>query len=103
MSLPRTILALALFTVVPSLSLAQVPAQADPRLEQLASGVSAERLRELVGKLASFGTRNTLSEQNDPVAAMNELNTVLRDKPDWPGARELRSALSRATATRPAQ
>lgn len=62
MRLPRNILALlAVFTLLPCVSLAQAPAEADPRLEQLASAVSAERLRELVSKLASFGTRNTLS------------------------------------------
>jgi Peptidase family M28 len=52
---------LAVFTLLPCVSLAQAPAEADPQLEQLASAVSAERLRELVSRLTSFGTRNTLS------------------------------------------
>jgi hypothetical protein len=61
MRLPRPILALAAIALLPSPSPAQTPIEADPRLEQLVSSVSTERLRELVGKLASFGTRNTLS------------------------------------------
>ena len=62
MSLPRIIPALlAVFALVPGTVFGQAQGEADPRLEQMASAVSTERLRELVGTLASFGTRNTLS------------------------------------------
>ena len=37
-------------------------ADADPRIQQLVASISAQRLRELDVKLASFGTRHTLSD-----------------------------------------
>jgi hypothetical protein len=36
---------------------------ADPRIEKIVAAVSEERLQELLTKLVSFGTRNTLSDQ----------------------------------------
>ena len=36
---------------------------ADPRIEKIVAAVSEERMRELLTKLVSFGTRNTLSDQ----------------------------------------
>ena len=36
---------------------------ADPRVEKVVAAVSEQRLRELLTKLVSFGTRNTLSDQ----------------------------------------
>ena len=36
---------------------------ADPRIEKIVASVSEERLKELLTKLVSFGTRNTLSDQ----------------------------------------
>ena len=36
---------------------------ADPRIEKIVAAVSEERLRELLTRLVSFGTRNTLSDQ----------------------------------------
>jgi hypothetical protein len=35
----------------------------DPRIEKLVASISEERLRQLDGKLTSFGTRHTLSDQ----------------------------------------
>ena len=56
-----TALAISLATT-PGLLVAQrVSAEADPRVHQLVSSVSTERLRDLLQKLTSFGTRNTLS------------------------------------------
>jgi hypothetical protein len=62
MRLPWTILIL-LACLAPQALLGQSmpPLEADPRLEQLVSAVSAARLSELVNTLAAFGTRNTLS------------------------------------------
>src|SRR6185369_4346697 len=34
----------------------------DPRIEKLVASVSEERLQQLLQKLVSFGTRNTLSD-----------------------------------------
>ena len=39
---------------------------ADPRIEKIVASVSEERLKELLTKLVSFGTRNTLSDQDSP-------------------------------------
>ena len=39
---------------------------ADPRIEKLVAAVSEQRLRELLTRLVSFGTRNTLSDQTSP-------------------------------------
>ena len=36
---------------------------ADPRIEKIVASISEERLEELLTKLVSFGTRNTLSDQ----------------------------------------
>jgi hypothetical protein len=47
----------------------------DPRIQKLVSSVSQQRLQELVTKLASFGTRETLSNPTSPgrgVAAARE-------------------------------
>src|SRR4029078_9332068 len=43
---------------------AQAPKpDADPRIEKIVASISEERLKELLTKLVSFGTRNTLSDQ----------------------------------------
>jgi hypothetical protein len=39
---------------------------ADPRIEKIVASVSEGRMRELLAKLVSFGTRNTLSDQASP-------------------------------------
>jgi len=39
---------------------------ADPRIEKIVAAVSEERLKSLLEKLVSFGTRNTLSDQTSP-------------------------------------
>ena len=49
-----------------SATLLSVPAAAADTPGELAQGVSEERLRAIVEKLVSFGTRHTLSSQTDP-------------------------------------
>jgi hypothetical protein len=39
---------------------------ADPRIEKIVASISEDRLKELLTKLVSFGTRNTLSDQTSP-------------------------------------
>ena len=39
---------------------------ADPRIEKIVASISEDRLKELLTKLVSFGTRNTLSAQDHP-------------------------------------
>ena len=46
---------------------AQAPRpDADPRIEKIVASVSEARLKELLSKLVSFGTRNTLSDADNP-------------------------------------
>jgi hypothetical protein len=46
---------------------AQAPKpDADPRIEKIVASVSEDRLKEILTKLVSFGTRNTLSETDNP-------------------------------------
>jgi Zn-dependent M28 family amino/carboxypeptidase len=56
--------ALAVLVACPSASIAAQAsrADADPRVAALVAAVSQERLQAIVTKLASFGTRNTLSD-----------------------------------------
>jgi len=62
-SLAVGVLSLVTLAALPPRAFAQTtPAtELDPRIQQLAAAVSDERLGEIVNKLASFGTRNTLS------------------------------------------
>ncbi|MGH6705777.1 MAG: M28 family peptidase, partial [Sphingomicrobium sp.] len=61
----RSLLLAALLATTASAAMAQQTPQ-DARLGQIASGVSAERMKATVEKLVSFGTRHTLSSQTDP-------------------------------------
>jgi Zn-dependent M28 family amino/carboxypeptidase len=61
-------LTLALLLLLPAIAVAQNAPRpdADPRIEKIVASVSEERLKELLTKLVSFGTRNTLSDQTSP-------------------------------------
>lgn len=63
LSTARLIVALAV-PIAPGIATAQgaPPPDADPRIEQVVAAVSPERLRAIVARLESFGTRNTLSD-----------------------------------------
>ena len=53
--------------IVPAFLSAQAPKpDADPRIEKIVASVSEERLKELLTRLVSFGTRNTLSDPDTP-------------------------------------
>jgi acetylornithine deacetylase/succinyl-diaminopimelate desuccinylase-like protein len=56
---------MALVLAVATLAGAQAAPRpdADPRIEKIVAAVSEQRMRELLTKLVSFGTRNTLSDQ----------------------------------------
>ncbi|HEX7282121.1 MAG TPA: M20/M25/M40 family metallo-hydrolase [Vicinamibacterales bacterium] len=56
---------IALVLAVPIVAGAQgaLRPDADPRIEKIVAAVSEQRMRELLTKLVSFGTRNTLSDQ----------------------------------------
>ena len=57
-----------LLLAVPVTSSAQGAPQpdADPRIEKIIASISEARLKELLTKLVSFGTRNTLSDHTSP-------------------------------------
>ncbi|HWI19916.1 MAG TPA: M20/M25/M40 family metallo-hydrolase [Vicinamibacterales bacterium] len=60
-------LLLVISFILPAASWAQAPRpDADPRIEKIVASISEERLKSLLEKLVSFGTRNTLSDQTSP-------------------------------------
>ena len=62
------ILAIALLCVGVSAAAvgAQTPAKPDPEIAKMVKEVSAKNIEATIRKLVSFGTRNTLSEQDNP-------------------------------------
>ena len=71
-----------LLATPPTLTIAQTPpsTELDPRVQQLASAVSEERLSEIVNKLASFGTRNTLSGTSSPTRGIGAARQWIFDE-----------------------
>src|SRR5689334_12550123 len=58
---------LTFMLAVPVAVMGQAPRpDADPRIEKIVASISEDRLKELLTKLVSFGTRNTLSDQDNP-------------------------------------
>jgi hypothetical protein len=51
---------------VAAVAASSVPGDADPRVAALLANISEQRLRQLLEKLVSFGTRNTLSGTDSP-------------------------------------
>src|SRR5438105_8972236 len=58
-----TLLMLLVVTVLPAVSQTSKP---DPEIAKMIKEVSAKNIEATIRKLVSFGTRNTLSEQNNP-------------------------------------
>ena len=52
----------------------------DPRVEQILAQVSAEKLAATVDRLASFGTRHTLSSQTDPARGLGAAAQWIHDE-----------------------
>jgi hypothetical protein len=65
-------LLVALFVALPVFAGAQNPVRpdADPRVEKIVAAVSQDRLRTLLTRLVSFGTRETLSNQDGTTRAI---------------------------------
>ncbi|MBY0493145.1 MAG: M20/M25/M40 family metallo-hydrolase [Cyanobacteria bacterium] len=62
---------MALLLILTAVPRAQAPRpDADPRIEKIVASISEARLRELLTKLVSFGTRNTLSDQTSPTTGI---------------------------------
>jgi len=65
--LRRSLVAIGICLAFPLASSAQAPRpDADPRIEKIVASISEERLKSLLERLVSFGTRNTLSDQTSP-------------------------------------
>jgi Peptidase family M28 len=56
------------------------PDQRDPRIEKLLSQVSEQRLTEILQKLGSFGTRNTLSSTDSPTKGIGAARQWIFDE-----------------------
>ncbi len=77
MLLSRVALATVLAVAVAESASAQ---DVDPRIDHALAQVSAERLNEVVEKLASFGTRHTLSSQTDPTRGIGAAAQWIHDE-----------------------
>lgn len=68
MKIPR-FCAILFLLILPLLTgvFSQQPANPNPKIKKLLEGVSPKKIGEYNRKLVSFGTRNTLSSQTDPV------------------------------------
>ena len=71
----------ALVVFLPATLLAQpvVAPDADPRVAQLVSSVSQDRLRTLATTLVSFGTRETMSTTTSPTRGIGAARQWLFD------------------------
>ncbi|MGE5812900.1 MAG: M20/M25/M40 family metallo-hydrolase [Acidobacteriota bacterium] len=72
------LLAAILFSSVPNLS-AQT-SDLDPRIQKLVSAVSQERLEQLLRKLQSFETRNTMSSADSPTRGIGAARQWILDE-----------------------
>lgn len=52
----------------------------DPRIEKLVASISEERLQQLLQKLVSFGTRNTLSDATSPTRGIGAARQWIYDE-----------------------
>jgi hypothetical protein len=52
----------------------------DPRIEKLVASISEERLKQLLEKLVSFGTRNTLSDATSPTRGIGAARQWIFDE-----------------------
>ena len=77
-SVRRSAFVLALLAL--SLALPAFAQDADPRIEQVLAQISAERLSATVDRLASFGTRHTLSSQTDPARGLGAAAQWIHDE-----------------------
>src|SRR5688572_2621734 len=62
----KTILACVLLLLCVPTFIAQRRSQADPEIQKMVREISARNIEASIRKLVSFGTRNTLSEQDNP-------------------------------------
>jgi hypothetical protein len=73
------IVLLALLLSVPSIAVAQTAAL-DPQIQKLTDSVSEQRLQQLLNKLQSFETRNTMSDQSSPTRGIGAARDWIRQE-----------------------
>ena len=67
--------------IVPVLMSAQAPRpDADPRIEKIVASISEDRLKELLTRLVGFGTRNTLSAQDNPTRGIGAARNFILEE-----------------------
>jgi hypothetical protein len=64
----------------PAAAGAVTAAPLDPRIEKLVASVSEERMQQLLAKLVSFGTRNTLSDTTSPTRGIGAARQWIFDE-----------------------
>lgn len=72
--------ALTALLLVPQMARGQTVPDADPRIVTAVAAVSEARLRQIVEKLASFGTRHTLSDTASPTAGIGAARQWIFDE-----------------------
>lgn len=78
----------AAFAVLPAMAAAQdVRPDADPRVQKIVAAVSPERLQQLLTRLVSFGTRETLSNQDGTTRAIGGARQWIFDEMKRSGPR----------------
>ena len=80
----RGLLVVGLLVAMPYAAGAQTAPRpdADPRIEKIVASISEDRLRELLTKLVSFGTRNTLSDQASTTQGIGAARNWILDLKD---------------------
>jgi hypothetical protein len=81
---PALLILLAVVLYAPANAQAPAPPPApwglDPRIEKLVASISEERLQQLLQKLVSFGTRNTLSDATSPTRGIGAARQWIFDE-----------------------
>jgi hypothetical protein len=61
---------------------AQIPSKPNPQIEKLVSEISASNIEAITRKLAGFGTRHTLSDQEHPTRGIGAARRWIREELD---------------------
>jgi hypothetical protein len=75
METPRKSLSLVLSVALAATLLPAEPKSVDPKIQEMIGKVSEDRIKAILEKLESFGTRNTMSNPDDPVHGVGAART----------------------------
>src|SRR5262245_13641836 len=79
MKTSRLVAASIVLCIYPSFSPAQEKA-ANPKIREIIDQISEERIHGILEKLEAFGTRNTMSNQDDPVRGVGAARQWIFDQ-----------------------